>query len=1438
MSIGRALVFFLAVVGLCGAQTPSAIRFRNGTLDTSLSAATRMMDAKTEEAYVDEASISALQPSLLDGFIPVLAQFSRPITTADRQALACAGATVVNYVPDQALLLLIRSDAVPALQRMAGIRWIGAYPAEMKLDESLLPSPVSGPVLRMDAAGDAVAEVVISVLRPRYVHIISSLVEEDLGGEVVDTGVGSRWGTVRARVAVSLLEELTARSEVEWIEPYLQPELHNNVAVGSELMNVRQVWTNYGLTGAGQIVAVGDSGLDTGNPDTIHPDFSNRIHAAFGLVSAGDWIDYNGHGTHTSGSVLGNGAAYSNGLFRGVAYEAELVIQALGSTTGGSSVYPPSPLTLLFTQAHSNDARIHSDSWGDDADGAYSSMARYVDEFMWDVDDMLVVFSAGNSGEDADQDGVIDLGSMGAPGTAKNCLTVGAAETDRPAGSGGYSSDPWGTGSWLAHYPTNPIRDDLISTPWDGTNQGMAAFSSRGPCRDQRIKPDIVAPGTDIISCRSRQSGAGVLWGTGTGILANSASNEYCFSGGTSMSTPLTAGSAALVRQYLVEQRGLTNPSAALLKGLLINGARSLSPGQYGEGEFLEVPAGPNNVEGWGHVNLADSLFPEDGRTLLLADRHYLQTGLTNRYPVVLTSTAPLTVTLAWSDYPAALSSAQQLVNDLDLRLVEPDGTVLYPNGSTGPDHTNNVERLDVTEGKIGTNWIEVSGFNVPQGPQSCALVIKADGFPAPVLELYGLCADPANPLEREQATVHVGVSSLAGGLAAVVTSYRVNSNAWEYLLMTPAETNDWMIAYEGVLPAFDAGDIVDFSLYAMTFEFQFAFSTTNQMLVNSTNIWVCISGSSEWPYNTWETAYTTIQEALDAAEDGYVITVADGHYKENTLMVEKDVVLHSESIMGSVMIDGQNQRICMALLSSGARVQDFKFVNGYAVDGAGVYMTGGTLSSCIVDSCSADRYGGGIYLAGGTVSDCIVRDCHSGRYAGGILTLGGLVEHTLIYDNDSVSDGGGMEFWGGVVSNCTVAFNQSGGTGGGIDVGDYGFVYNTIIVSNTAVNGGNNWYEWTPKDFRYCCSSPNPGEPGGIDVDPLFVDAPIRDLRLKSELGHYVPNGTWTNDAVTSPCIDMGDPASDYSAEPEPNGGRINMGVYGGAQEASKGDTNTYKLIVVSSQDGTDPAPGVYAHPRGAGISCMLTNSLITGVSTQYVGLGWSLSGLLDSEGESSGTDTVVSLTLTNSGLLSWGWQTNVFGMAYANLHGSVSGTSGEWYAINSSMTLQAFPESYYGFTAWTGTATSTANPYAVPMTQAQEVWAVFDALRTTSGVPQWWLAQYGWTNGFETAASADPDEDGAPTGDEYYAGTSPTNEYSVLQLVTTGGGDEPVILSWRAMADRTYTLQYSTNLLEGMTNRLFQFYTALSLDMVLEDDTHTNEQSLYYRIKVRYDE
>ncbi len=132
----------------------------------------------------------------------------------------------------------------------------------------------------------------------------------------------------------------------------------------------------------------------------------------------------------------------------------------------------------------------------------------------------------------------------------------------------------------------------------------MVAFSARGPCLDGRYKPDIVAPGTWILSTRSSVATFPDNFGRPGWGAYNS---YYLYNGGTSMATPLAAGAAALMREYLMEEKGFSPPSAALIKAALLNSAEDISPGQYGTGSAQEIPDSPvpNNVEGWGRLNLA-----------------------------------------------------------------------------------------------------------------------------------------------------------------------------------------------------------------------------------------------------------------------------------------------------------------------------------------------------------------------------------------------------------------------------------------------------------------------------------------------------------------------------------------------------------------------------------------------------------------------------------------------------------------------------------------------------------------------------------------------------------------------------------------------------------------------------------------------------------------
>jgi hypothetical protein len=92
----------------------------------------------------------------------------------------------------------------------------------------------------------------------------------------------------------------------------------------------------------------------------------------------------------------------------------------------------------------------------------------------------------------------------------------------------------------------------------------------------------------------------------------------------------------------------------------------------------------------------------------------------------------------------------------------------------------------------------------------------------------------------------------------------------------------------------------------------------------------------------------------------------------------------------------------------------------------------------------------------------------------------------------------------------------------------------------------------------RYCCIERNGEGPGNISLDPMFVNAENGDYHLRSQRGRYWPeHDVWVLDKVTSPCVDGGDPTADYSNEPIPNGGRINMGAYGGSAYASLSETS-----------------------------------------------------------------------------------------------------------------------------------------------------------------------------------------------------------------------------------------------------------------------------------------
>ncbi len=724
-----------------------------------------------------------------------LVQFSGPVRQEWKDATERVGARLYGYIPDYAFIARMTPAMAEHVRSLTFVRWVGPYHPAYRM----------APALRTQSALHDARPITVTVQTLPDVSLddLSSRIEV-LGGKVKGRDANPTAGYLRVTIPSNRVEGVAALDGVLWVEPYFEPELYNDVG-GGQIMRANDVRGSLGLYGSGQIVSVADTGLDTGNSSTLHPDVRGRVLKTYclGRPSPCDWSDYVGHGTHVAGSVLGNGLVsgsnpaahqYANS-YAGVAPEARLIFQSIGDAQGHLGGIPDDEGDLMRT-AYNDGARIHTNSWGGPTGGTvshpeyggYTISSQQVDQAMWEHKDMLVLFAAGNSGIDENKDGVVDLDSIGQPGTAKNVLTVGASENQRSS-----IARVWGN----SYGP--PISTDRRADNPDG----MAAFSSRGPTDDGRIKPDIVAPGTYIVSMRTRRyaftddmesantpdlytklstnGGTGNSWqwvtddphspshywkdtvsgsynpgamsilltpvmnvwptgdfnitiwhkyilggdnkmvviltdndlspaftfvldtsgsqntyqplvigpfpttmctqqgecidpshfGVGFGIYSESGNynsqwwvddiradgaswgtlssvglaspgdaedEAYVTMGGTSMATPLTAGASAIVREWLTRIKGVSNPSAALMKGILLNGAADMTPGQYGAGASREIPATrPNNVTGWGRVDLVGSLDPPSpGKIWFKENTTGLGTGSTAVYTLTI----------------------------------------------------------------------------------------------------------------------------------------------------------------------------------------------------------------------------------------------------------------------------------------------------------------------------------------------------------------------------------------------------------------------------------------------------------------------------------------------------------------------------------------------------------------------------------------------------------------------------------------------------------------------------------------------------------------------------------------------------------------------------------------------------------------------------------
>lgn len=643
-----------------------------------------------------------------DGRSQYIVQPAALFKNNERAMIRDSGIVFLGFIPPDAYIILAGEKELSALEKKFPLNYCGEYLPEFKIG-------VSGSKL-------------FSLTDPEIkVHIRLTDIEKAAAVLEYLQGLGVRDASVlrekppalSASLNYESIIKLSARPEVLDISEAHEIMLMNDAARSASMMNVAAMNTS-GYTGKGVTVCVADTGLDSGDLNDIHPDFEDKdVTGVVSSTNTGrtDWSDLHGHGTHVAGSAVGTGA-YSGGQYAGTAPEADLYFICIGGSN--NSVYPPE-LTDIEA-AYESGARVMNNSWGaysTSISGVYTQDSEFYDAVCHDHPDFTILFAAGNNNKKIDTAGNCTLSTQAA---CKNVMTVGAAENDRPEYTATYGQ--------LFSNVAAPFSTDQAGSPQNGTQQGMAFFSSRGPAKDGRAKPDIVAPGTFIWSTES-------LYDSNND---GTRSSYYTTMFGTSMATPLTSGAAADAVQFL-KGKGFSAPSSSLVKALLINGARTMGTGQYED--YTEIPdESPNCVNGFGHVDLGESFSPSCGN-LFLYEGTVADTDDERAYVFTKTSAGPFSATLVWNDYPGTPGAALALVNDLDVAVTCGNYTFYCDGSDDHCDSLNNVERYRTSEFPDGSEIeIKVKGYNVMEGPQTFSLAVSgvdAVVVPEPAFALTAL---------------------------------------------------------------------------------------------------------------------------------------------------------------------------------------------------------------------------------------------------------------------------------------------------------------------------------------------------------------------------------------------------------------------------------------------------------------------------------------------------------------------------------------------------------------------------------------------------------------------------------------------------------------------------------------------------------------------------
>lgn len=390
--------------------------------------------------------------------------------------------------------------------------------------------------------------------------------------------------------------------------------------------------------GTGVSVALQDDGII--GP---HIDYTGRLVAQYLANNNGN------HGDHCAGTIMGGGNL--DPQTRGMGWGADLYVYSAVPYTGWDSIY-----THYFT----HNIVITSTSYSDGCNAGYTTRSRELDQQIWDMPNLIHVFSAGNNGGvDCQYGAGTAFGNItGGHKASKNTIAVGNLD----------------------------YIDNLNSS------------SSVGPVHDGRMKPEVCAVGTSVYSTVD--------------------ANDYEFKTGTSMSCPAVSGTFSEMYNAFQVIYG-TTPKSGLMKAILMNTCDDL------------LNAGPDFKTGYGRINGRKAVTAIEQGTYLIDS---IDNAQNNQHTITVPAgVGQLKLMIYWHDAPAAVSASVALVNNLNMTVVTPASATVQPwvldytptvaalnaLAIQGTDIRNNHEQVTIDNPAAGSYSVNVSGANVPMGPQT-----------------------------------------------------------------------------------------------------------------------------------------------------------------------------------------------------------------------------------------------------------------------------------------------------------------------------------------------------------------------------------------------------------------------------------------------------------------------------------------------------------------------------------------------------------------------------------------------------------------------------------------------------------------------------------------------------------------------------------------------